>query len=92
MDAVLLDQQVFLERIDLLVELELAAAVVGGGGIGQHFDHQRRMALGPVGLGAAVARIAGDEDVWVKEGVGRVDGELHAADEGATGAAAQGGF
>lgn len=89
--AVLLDEQVFLQGVDLLVELELATAVEGGGGVGEDFDNQRRMLLGEAGLGLAVARIAGDEDVGVEDGVGAVDAQFHAGDEGAAGLAGEGG-
>ena len=40
--AVLLDEQVFLQGVDLLVELELAATIEGGGGVGEDFDDQGR--------------------------------------------------
>ena len=74
--AVLFDERVFLKGVDLLIELELAATIEGGGGVGEDFDDQGRMLLGEAGLGLTVARVAGDEDVGVEDGVGAVDASL----------------
>lgn len=49
--AVLLDEQVFLQGIDLLVELELAAAVESSGGVGEDFDDQAGYCLARLASG-----------------------------------------
>ena len=72
--------EVLLQVGELAVGGELGAAVVGGGGVGEHFDDQLGMLDGE--FGAAVAFVAGDHHVGVEVGVGVGDEELHVGDEG----------
>ena len=73
------NQDIFLQAAEGLVVVEFVAAIEGFGGVGEDFNDEFGEAF--VGFSFGVARIAGDEDVGVKEAIAGVDTGFHIGDE-----------